>query len=91
MSERFPKNFLDCRWFQLWSKNFFVITLLCQLIQSMGYNGLYDIPGLLIILGLFAFYTFRKSMPYTHLIFLMISIYYISFAIWLKWLYLISI
>ena len=65
--------------------------MVCQLIQSMGYNGLYDIPSLLMILGLFAFYTLRKSNPHGYLLFLFVSIYYISLAILVKWLYLIAI
>jgi hypothetical protein len=91
LSRRFPKNFLDCRWFQSKSDAFFIATMVCQLIQSMGYNGLYDIPSLLMILGLFAFYTLRKSNPHGYLLFLFVSIYYISLAILVKWLYLILI
>lgn len=91
LSRRFPKNFLDCRWFQSRSDAFFIATMVCQLIQSMGYNGLFDIPALLMILGLFAFYTLRKSNPRGFVLFLFVSIYYISCAILIKWLYLILI
>lgn len=85
---RFPKNFLDCRWFHLKCEKYFIAAIICQLIQSMGYNGLFDIPSLLLILGVFGFYSFRKTYPHGFQLFLFFSMYYIGFAILIKWLYL---
>lgn len=62
--------------------------MICQLIQSMGYNGLFDIPSLLLILGVFGFYSFRKTNPHGFQIYIFLAIYYIGFAILIKWLYI---
>lgn len=59
------------------------------MVQSMGTNDLYDIPQLFSILGLVAFYAFKRSAHVTYAYFNMFFIYYIGYAIVFKWLYLI--
>lgn len=87
LSRKFPKNYMDCRYFAKWNKAFFVLTLVFQLMQSMGYNGLYDIPQLFMILILFSFFAYRKSAPRAYACFTLFFIYYIGVAVVLKTLY----
>jgi len=58
--------------------------MICQVIQSLGYNGLIDIPQLLMILALFAFYEYRKTSPLVYNYFIMVFIYIISYVIVIK-------
>lgn len=91
LAMKFPKNYMDCRWFSKLNKSLFLFTMFCQLFQSMGYNGLYDIPQLFMILAMFALFSYRKSMPKGYAVLMMTFVNYISYAIHFKYLYIISI
>lgn len=91
LAMKFPKNFMDCRWFSKLNKNLFLLTMLCQLFQSMGYNVLFDIPQLFMILAMFALFSYRKSIPQSYHMMMMFFIYYIGYSIHIKWVYVVSI
>ena len=54
-------NFVDCYYFNKCNKMFGTLMILFQLMQSMGFNGLFDLPSVFMILLSFAFIAFRKS------------------------------
>lgn len=37
------------------------MTLVCQLLESLGFNGMFDIPAFFFMLILGSIYAFRKS------------------------------
>ena len=63
LAKHIRRNFLDCFWFQHLNKELYLVMIVTQIMSSMAFNGLFDIPALLMILALFSFYTFRKSIP----------------------------
>ena len=55
--------------------------------QSMGFNGLFDIPQLFMILLVIASYAFRKVFPIGYAKFNVFLVYYISYALVVKFCY----
>mmetsp|Transcript_34734 Transcript_34734/g.53327 ORF Transcript_34734/g.53327 Transcript_34734/m.53327 type:complete len:447 (-) Transcript_34734:8731-10071(-) len=79
-----PINFMGCRYFYKFNKTLYLLIILFQLLQTMGFNGLFDIPQLFLILLMLAFYAFRKSYYVGFGKFIFFSAYYIHFALLLK-------
>ena len=61
IAEEIQPNYLDCQYFRTKSTFFFIMTLICQLLESLGFNGMYDIPAFFFMLTLGSIYSFRKS------------------------------
>jgi hypothetical protein len=44
LNKTLPSNFLGCSFFKKLNKHFFLLMVIFLLMQSMGYNGLSDVP-----------------------------------------------
>jgi hypothetical protein len=53
--------YLDCDAFTKRNKFYFPLLIVTQLLQSMVFNGVLDVPFLMLILLIGALYAFRKS------------------------------
>jgi len=84
IKKRIKKIYVDSNYFYLWNRVFFVLILLFELSQSMAYNSCSDIPALLMILVMFAFYAYRKANTRLFLQYTFIVVYFIQFIITLK-------
>ena len=58
----------------------YLLTLFAQLIGSMAFNGLFDIPALSMILLLMTVYAFRKSYVRGYGLYVIFLVFYIHFA-----------
>jgi len=84
IKKRIKKIFVDSNHFYMLNRVFFVLILLFELSQSMAYNSCSDIPALLMILVMFAFYAYRKANTRKFLQYTFIVVYFIQFIITLK-------
>ena len=57
------------------------------LMQSMGYNGLSDVPQLALLLILCAFFAFKEGNPVAFGMSIFFIVYYVQFALTLKVIY----
>lgn len=80
IAKELDRNFVDCVWFQASNKAIFIATLLAQIFGSMAFNGLFDIPALLMILALFALYGFRYTFHFGYGIYVLFVVQYIQLA-----------
>ena len=82
--------YLDCQGFTKRNKLYFPLLILIQLLQSMVFNGVLDVPFLLMILFIGAMYAFRKSyfLLFQYMVIFVAS--YINLTAMLKFTYLIS-
>ena len=65
----------------------YLLLVVFQLIQTMIFNGLFDIPQLFMILFLVSFYAYRKTFFVTYGLLIHFVAYYIQFALTLKMVY----
>lgn len=84
ISEEILPNYIDCVYFKEQSAVFFVMTLICQILESLGFNGMFDIPAFFIMLILGSIYAFRKSFYQMFGQLKLFSIQYIQFMITFK-------
>jgi predicted branched-subunit amino acid permease len=56
----------------------------------MGFNGLFEIPQLFMILVLASFYAYRKNLLVTYGLLIVFVAYYIQFALTMKILYALA-
>lgn len=56
-------GFLECNYFKKQNKIFFLLIIGFQLMQSMVFNSISDVPQLIMIIGLATFFTVRKKNP----------------------------
>lgn len=89
--EEVPRNYMDCYYYAKWNKVLFLLLLLVQLMQAMGFNGLFDIPALCLMLVFFSFYAYRKSFPIFFAQFTIFFSYYIGVAVFIKICYAIVV
>jgi hypothetical protein len=87
MTAKTPMNYIDSYYFNKWNKIFFLTLIIFQLLQSMGFNGLFDLPQLFMILLLMAFFSFRKSYKVEYGLGCIFLSFYIQYALTLKLLY----
>ena len=80
-------NYIDCYYFNKWNKIFYLTLIVFQLLQSMGFNGLFDLPQLFMILLLMAFFSFRKSYKVEYGMACIFISFYIQYALTLKLIY----
>lgn len=80
LTVKIHRNYLDCFWFQRLNKEFYMLMIVTQVMSSMAFNGLFDIPALIMILALFSFYAFRKSIPRAYGLYVMGIVFYIHLA-----------
>ena len=88
-SSEIKRVYLDSEVWTKRSKIYFLALIIIQLMQSMVFNGVLDVPFLLLILILGALYAFRQAyfLPFQYMI---ISVaYYINFIAIIKFAYLI--
>lgn len=83
------RNFLDCQFFISMNKVFFIALIICQLIQSMTFNGALDIPTLFLILLMFSCFAFRMNFVRFYGLFTMFLVYFIHLMIFIKILFTI--
>jgi hypothetical protein len=60
-AKELKRVYLDCDVFTKRNKLYFPLLILIQLLQSMVFNGVLDVPFLMMILLIGALYAFRKS------------------------------
>jgi hypothetical protein len=63
LRKELPLNFIGCKYYESHSYIFFSAIILFQMLVSMGYNSLYEIPGMILILILTSSFAFRKLFP----------------------------
>jgi hypothetical protein len=56
-----PKCYLNCHHFRGLNKVVFLWLIVFQLMQTMVFNGVFDLPSLVLILFIFGFYSYRKA------------------------------
>lgn len=78
------KNYMECHWFASLNMVFFLVIILAQLLQSMSFNGILDIPTLLLIIFMNAFFGFRKSYATFYARFTFFFVFYLTFLIYVK-------
>lgn len=79
--------YLECQFVIRNNQLFFLLVIVFQLLQSMGFNGVFDLPTLFMILVLKSLYAFRKSYFVFYQTFSLFVLYYIQFTVVLKLLY----
>ena len=84
-------NYLGCLFFQRQNKALYLLLILIQLVHSMSFNGLYDLPQLLLILTVFGFFAFRKLYHVEYGFLTFVVAYYFQLALTIKALYLIAV
>lgn len=85
-----PLNFLGCFYFQRLNKMLYILIIFLQLLHSMSFNSLFEIPQLLLILTLFGFFAFRKYYSFEYGLLNFFVAYYFQFTLMLKLTYWIS-
>ena len=89
-AKELKRVYLDCQGFVKRDKLYFPVLILIQLMQSMVFNGVLDVPFLLTILFIGALYAFRKSYFLLFQYTVIFLAYYINLTAMLKFTYLIS-
>lgn len=54
------RNFIDCKWFQSCTKASFLLVMIFQLLQAMAFNGVVDVPTMLLLVTTKTVFAFRK-------------------------------
>ena len=80
-------NYLGCYYFQSLNKIIYLLLIVLQVMHSMSFNGLFDIPQLFLIITLASLYAYRKEMPVVYGFLTFGIAYYIQFALTLKMIY----
>ena len=70
-------NYLGCFYFQSLNKVIYLSLIVFQLLQTMIFNGLFDIPQLFMILFLVSFYAYRKAFFVSYGLLIFLIAYYI--------------
>jgi hypothetical protein len=70
-------NYLGCNFFQRQNKILYLGLVICQLAQTMVFNGLFDIPQLFILLALSSWYAYRRTFPVAYGLVVFFLVYYI--------------
>jgi len=91
LKEKMPANFIDAFHFQMLNKKMFAMLGVFQILQSMSFNGLFDLPSIFCLLMLVAFYVYRKTLKLQYgLTTFFISIW-IQYACTIKYIYMVLI
>lgn len=54
------RNYIDCKWFQKCTKASFLLAIIFQLLQAMAFNGVVDVPTMLLLVTTKTVFAFRK-------------------------------
>ena len=73
------------------NKIFFLLLIVFQILQSMGFNGLFDLPQLFMILCILSLFVFRQQFRITFGFSLVFLSLYIQLAVTIKIIYIIAI
>lgn len=84
ISDEILPNYIDCLYFKSKSATFLIMTFVCQLLESLGFNGMFDIPAFFFMLVLGSIYSFRKSFYQMFGQLKLFSIQYIQVMIMIK-------
>ena len=84
LDAQYKKNFMDCYWFMKKKRTFYPLLILFTIVQSMSYNCLVDIPLLLLLVGLFAIYMHRKSVPMFYTLSALFFVYFVQLVLLTK-------
>ena len=74
------KNYHDSKYFQSFNKNTFLLMLFLQVIQAMKFNGVIDVPTILMLVIYQSMYSFRSSYFETFTRYSFFIAYYIKFV-----------
>jgi hypothetical protein len=81
---KFRRNYLDCKWILSFNKHFYMLVLALQLVAAMTFNGIFDIPALVMILVLMSSYALRKSFFKAYGLYVLFIVWYIQLAMLIK-------
>lgn len=82
--QKMPRCYLDCFYFSKLNKSFFLLTFLTQMFQSMGYNCLFEVPQLFMMLAFCSFYAFRKKAFIAFSYYILFFMSYCAFCVFIK-------
>jgi hypothetical protein len=80
IAKRLGRSYLDCNYFLRLNKQLYLVVLLLQVLGSMTFNGVFDIPALVMLLLLFSLYAFRKSHVRGYGLYVLFLVFYIHLA-----------
>lgn len=86
-----PRCYIDCHYFSKWNMVFFLILLVTQMLQSMGFNCVFDLPQLFLLLLFLPWYSFRKKAFTAYSFYLLFFVAYCALSVYVKMTYAILI
>lgn len=78
-------NVIGSNRFYKYNQIFFMISLICVFVESVTFNSVSSLPGMLMILGLGAMYDLRKKYSRFYRTFTFNVAYVIQYAFLIKW------
>lgn len=86
-----PKCYLDCYYFSKCNMAFFLILLLTQMLQSMGFNCFFNLPMLFMILLFLPWFSFRKKVFVAYSYYLLFFVSFCTLSVYVKIMYAIFV
>jgi hypothetical protein len=84
IEKQLPKCYINCDHFRGLNKVVFLWLIIFQLMQTMGFNGVFDLPQLVAILFIVGFYAYRNAFPIFFALLNFGLCYYIQIALMFK-------
>jgi len=88
---KMPKMYIDCYFFSKLNKLFFLGLFVTQLLQSMGFNCIFDLPQLFMMLIFTSFFSFRKKAFIAYQFYVLFFVVYCALSVYIKLAYSILI
>lgn len=85
--KRMDRSFLSAKSFNSQNKPVFALMLFCQLISSLSFNALIDIPTFAVLVIIKGFFPFRKSFPIVFGYLTFFASYYVKYLSIIKIVY----
>ena len=86
-----PKCYINSYHFSAQHKKLFAMFTVFQIIQSMSFNGLFDLPSLFFILTLIAFFVYRNGYKVEYGLSTFVLSYWIQMACTIKYIYMMVV
>ena len=84
LSKKVYKSYLECDHFRGLNKMIFLWLIVFQIMQTMAFNALFDLPQLILILVSVAFWSYRKSFYVMYGLLTFFIAYYFQIALMIK-------